>query len=73
MRKEKTYKIILEFDSKESASNFAAWWLDGGGDGGGNLDWNTNYKKSSKWDKGDYSLFRIEGTGNYFREDDSFE
>lgn len=61
--KQKTYKVTLEFDNFDAAHGFVAHWLDGGGDGGGNLDWNTDYKESSRWDKGDYSKLRIKGTG----------
>lgn len=56
MKKPKTYKVTLEFDNKNSAHYFFAHWLDGGADGGGNIDWNT-----TKW-KG-YNYMRIEGSG----------
>lgn len=55
--KKKTHKLTLEFDNKEAAANFVANWLDGGGDGGGNLDWDT-----TKWDKKSTKM-RIKGTG----------
>lgn len=54
--KQKTYKLTIEFDSKESAHGFFAHWLDGGGDGGGNIDWNTQDWK-------DYNYMRVTGTG----------
>lgn len=53
----KTHKVTLEFDSYDSANGFFAYWLDGGGDGGGNLDWVTN-----KWNK-KHTHMRINGTG----------
>lgn len=48
--------MTIEFDNKDSAHQFFASWLDGGLDGGGNLDWDT-----TKWK--DYNYMRIEGTG----------
>jgi hypothetical protein len=54
--KEKTYTLEIEFDSKDSAHAFFAHWLDGGGDGGGNIDWHTD-----KWK--DYNYMRVKGTG----------
>ena len=63
--KDQTSSVTLVFDNKEAAQNFIAYWLDGGGDGGGNIDWHTDYKQSSKWDKGDYSKIRIVGQGDF--------
>ena len=51
----KTFKVTLEFDNQSAAENFFANWLDGGGDGGGNIDWNT-----TKWT---FKSMRIRGTG----------
>lgn len=64
--RQQPYSIELVFDNKESAHAFVAYWLDGGGDGGGNMDWETDYKQSSKWDKGDISCLRIKGTGEWY-------
>lgn len=58
----KTFKMTLEFDNKEAAENFSAHWIDGGADGGGNIDWDTNI-----WTD-DY--IRIEGTGHLVDGDD---
>jgi len=60
--KSKTHKVTLEFDSKDSAHAFFAYWLDGGGDGGGNIDWNTDNWKN-------YNYLRISGTGYAIDED----
>ncbi len=63
MKKEKTIKVTLEFDSKDAADNYVAYFLDGGGDGGGNLDLNWDYKKSKRAKDGYFELLRINGTG----------
>ena len=55
--KPETHKVTLEFDSKDAAALFFAHWLDGGLDGGGNIDWDTN-----KWDQ-ERGYMRIEGSG----------
>lgn len=55
-KKPKTYKMTIEFDNKDAAHSFFASWLDGGLDGGGNLDWDT-----IKWK--DYNYMRVKGTG----------
>jgi hypothetical protein len=67
-KKSELYTISMVFDNKEAANGFVAYWLDGGGDGGGMLEWDTCYKESSKWDKGDYSKLRIKGTGDPYEE-----
>jgi hypothetical protein len=67
----KKYETTLVFDNKDSANGFLAYWLDGGGDGGGNLDWQTLHEESSDWTKGDYSLLRIKGTGEWRDENDN--
>ena len=56
--KKKTFKVTLEFDNHDSAHGFFAHWLDGGGDGGGNIDWQTD-----KWDNKNHTWMRIKGTG----------
>ena len=56
-KKARTHKVTLEFDNHEAAHGFFANWLDGGGDGGGNLDWHT-----TKWDQ-KHTYMRIKGTG----------
>jgi hypothetical protein len=58
MPKSKTHSITLEFDNKESAERFRSHWLDGGGDGGGNIDWDT-----VSWNK-QATKMRIKGTGH---------
>jgi hypothetical protein len=54
--------IEMVFDNRNSADAFVAYWLDGGGDGGGNLDIDTDYDESSKWDKEKVTKLRIRGT-----------
>lgn len=56
-RKTKTHKLTLTFDNKESAEQYRAYLIDGGGDGGGNLDFNI-----VKWNN-DCTDIRIKGTG----------
>lgn len=56
--------LELRFDNKNSLETFIGGWLDGGLDGGGNLDWDTNYEESDKWDKCTPKWLRIKGTGN---------
>jgi len=63
--KNKLSKLTLIFDNDESRKSFVAGWLDGGLDGGGNLDWDTDYKESSKWDKEPCTKLRIKGTGDF--------
>src|SRR5258708_5099439 len=63
MKKKELFSVELIFDNKDAAKEFVAWWLDGGGDGGGNLDWDTDYKESDKWDKRTPKFLRIKGTG----------
>jgi hypothetical protein len=57
MKGKKTFIVTLEFDNADAAGSFFAYWLDGGGDGGGNLDWNAD-----DW-ADDHSWMRIKGTG----------
>lgn len=57
----KTYSVELIFDDEDAAHAFTAYWLDGGGDGGGNIAWSTD-----KWDTKNKACkwMRIKGTGN---------
>lgn len=48
--------MTLTFDNDEARKAFTAYWLDGGGDGGGNLDWQT-----VEWGK---DWMRVKGTGD---------
>ena len=68
-KNKETYSITLVFDNKDCANGFVAGWLDGGLDGGGNLDWHTCYEESDDWTKDVPSMLRIKGTGNAFDED----
>lgn len=65
--------LTLLFDNEEARARFVADWLDGGLDGGGNLDWNTEYKESSQWEKGNVSVLRIKGTGCFINESGEIE
>ena len=58
--------IKLIFDDEDAARSFIGHWLDGGGDGGGNLDWDTCYEESDKWDEHRAQFLRIKGTGEYY-------
>jgi hypothetical protein len=60
----KTFEVKLIFDTEDSAHGFTAYWLDGGGDGGGNLDWDTTWKKKDVTKSGAIKVLRIKGTGN---------
>lgn len=57
------FTVELMFDNKDAAHSFVAYWLDGGGDGGGNIDWNTDYKESDDWTVDVPKMLRIKGTG----------
>ena len=63
MKKKKPFEIRLIFDDLESAKSFVASWLDGGLDGGGNLDWDTVWEESDDWTKGTPKWLRIKGNG----------
>ena len=63
-----TRSIKLIFDNEESVKVFVSNWLDGGLDGGGNYDYDTDYEESSKWDKEVVTKLRIKGTGEYLNE-----
>lgn len=54
-------KIVLEFDNREAADEFTAWWLDGGGEQ--YLGYNSDH-----WDlkKG---YIRVKGTGKIEDQD----
>lgn len=58
MSKNKTYKVTLEFDNESAAHGFFAYWIDGGGDGGGNMDYHTD-----DWDNEHHTYMRIRGSG----------
>jgi len=67
------FEIRLIFDNKKAAGEFTSWWLDGGGDGGGNLDWHTSWKESDNWTKRIPSFIRIKGTGKLREEYEEIE
>ena len=71
-KKAEPFETRLIFDSKDSANGFVAHWLDGGGDGGGNIDWDTCYEESDKanWGKGSGvpAFLRIKGSGDFYDE-----
>lgn len=54
----KTHKFTIEFDSKDAAEHFLAHWIDGGGDGGGHLDFYTKNRSSNG--------MRVSGTGMHW-------
>lgn len=56
-------KLTLVFDDEKSKEMFVAWWLDGGGDGGGNLDWNTEAADKLNWINPKTNELRILGQG----------
>lgn len=58
--KNQNNKVTLVFDNEDVKETFLSWWLDGGGDGGGNIDWKTEWT-------GNYpniNTLKISGTGN---------
>lgn len=61
MKKSKTVDLTITFDNEDARSNFLAQWLDGGLDGGGNLDWDT-----SDWSE---DWMRVKGTGYWWDEE----
>lgn len=58
----KTYEMVLKFDNKEAAENYLAYFLDGGGDGGGNMDFYAD-----EWEI-DAKFIRIKGTGYFVNQ-----
>jgi len=65
MSKKDYISIELRFDNGDAVESFIAGWLDGGLDGGGNLDWDTCYEESDKWDKHRAKWLRIKGNGEW--------
>lgn len=61
MKKSK-HKLTLVFDNEKSKEAFLSWWLDGGGDGGGNLGWYTELADNDEWVNKQNEL-RITGEG----------
>lgn len=62
------FTIELRFDDEKAADGFITWWLDCGGDGGGNLNWSTEYDESDKWDRHTPKWLRIKGAGEALDE-----
>lgn len=65
---EKTYKLIFEFDCRDARENFIAYFLDGGGDGAGNMDINVNFEESIHNVKGKIPKYRINGGCDFIPE-----